>query len=173
MKVAATTSNGSDTLFGIRISGDVVGELAALRDGNRTATITTCTATITHAIPHAAFVGFLNRHVDAWEALCRMIADRLDWANRRRLDFGGYDVPTRLARVLLELVEQHGFAIPGGGHDLGVRLSQHELGTLIGAKEDAIGLAMRQLRTKHLVKSNYRKVMINNLGGLREFADRG
>lgn len=170
VKVTASSANGFEALLGIRVNGDVVGELAALRDGTRTATVTTCTATITHHIPHNLFVAFLNRHDDTWEAMCRMLADRLDWANRRRLDFAGYDVPNRLARVLLELVERHGRPV-AGGHDLGVRLSQTEMGKLIGAKEDAIGQAMRQLRTKGLVTSAYRNVVINDLAGLRTLAN--
>ncbi|QUQ69495.1 Crp/Fnr family transcriptional regulator [Kutzneria sp. CA-103260] len=171
VKVTATARNGDESLLGIRVSGDVVGELAALRDGNRTATVTVCAPSIVHAIPHRDFIEFLNSHVDAWEALCRMIADRLDWANRRRLDFAGYDVPCRVARVLLELADRHGRPVLDG-HELGVRLSQEEIGKLIGAKVDIVGLAMRQLRTQGLVTSSYRRVMINNMDGLRAFADR-
>jgi CRP/FNR family transcriptional regulator, cyclic AMP receptor protein len=170
VKVTATSRNGVESLLGVRVSGDVVGELAALRDGRRTATVTACADTVAHHVPHNVFVTFLNCHSDAWEAMCRVIADRLDWANRRRLDFAGYDVRQRLARVLLELVERHGRPVPGG-YQLGVALSHSELGKLVGAKLDAVGLAMRQLHAEGLVTSVYRNVMINDLDGLRSYED--
>ncbi|WP_040789664.1 Crp/Fnr family transcriptional regulator [Nocardia paucivorans] len=170
VKISATSRSGHESLLGIRVSGDVVGELAALRGTPRTATVTTCAATLVHSIPRDSFIAFLNEHTEAWEAMCRMIADRLDWANRRRLEFTGYDIPDRLARVLLELTEQYGRAT-AKGYDLGVRLSHAELGKLIGASEDAIGLGLRRLRARRLVTSAYRSVTINDLDRLREFAD--
>jgi CRP/FNR family transcriptional regulator, cyclic AMP receptor protein len=171
VKVTATAENGSESLLGIRVSGDIVGELAVLRGTGRSATVTTCTETVVHTIPGRAFVGFLHTHTDGWEALCRMLADRLDWANRRRVDFGGYSVPSRLARVLLELVEHHGHPVRRG-HGLGVSLSQTELGELIGAKPDAVGLALRELRASGLVISGYRRLTVTDLDGLRQYVDR-
>jgi CRP/FNR family cyclic AMP-dependent transcriptional regulator len=51
-----------------------------------------------------------------------MITARLDWADRRRLDFAGYDVRTRLARVITELADRHGYET-SQGYELGVQLS--------------------------------------------------
>ncbi|WP_328393657.1 Crp/Fnr family transcriptional regulator [Nocardia sp. NBC_00416] len=170
VKVTATASNGAETLLGIRVGGDIVGELAALRDAGRSATVTTCTDAVVHRIPGRVFVDFLRSHSEAWEVLCRMLADRLEWANRRQLDFGGYPVTNRLARVLLELVQRHGRMVRGG-HHLGVALSQAELGALIGARPDAIGLAMRDLRAAGLVISGYRSLVLTDLVGLQRYID--
>ncbi|MFI6999533.1 Crp/Fnr family transcriptional regulator [Nocardia sp. NPDC050175] len=170
VKITAASRSGQQGLLGIRVSGDVVGELAALRGTPRMATVTTCTDAVVHTIAQRDFLDFLNSRADGWEALCRMIADRLDWANRRRLDFAGYEVPIRLARVLLELAEQYGKAV-AGGYELGVRLSQTELGALIGAREDTISSALRQLRARGLVSTAYRAVTITDLELLRAYAD--
>ena len=170
VKVTATLENGSESLLGIRVSGDLIGELAAVRGVPRSATVTTCTPALVHRIPRDGFMAFLGRHRDGWQAVSHMIADRLDWANRRRLDIAGYEVPVRLARVIVELVSRHGVQT-AGGYELGVRLSQAELGKLIGAKEDAVGQAMRRLKDAGLVRSNYRRVTITKMKELREFSD--
>lgn len=170
VKVTATLENGSESLLGIRVSGDIVGELAGLLTGRRTATVTTCGPVVVHRIGRDVFKAFLMRRPDAWEAMGRMIASRLDWANRRRLDFGGYDVPIRLARVLVDLVERHGYPVEAGER-LGVELSQAELGRLIGAKEDAVGQAMRTLKRTGLVISGYRLVTVVDVARLRTFAE--
>jgi CRP/FNR family cyclic AMP-dependent transcriptional regulator len=170
VKVTASLKDGSETLLGIRLAGDIVGELATLRDSDRSATVTTSTPTVVHAITQEAFQAFLNRRIDAWAALCRMIAERLDWANRRRLDYAAYEVPVRLARVIVELAELVGRRTEDG-IQLGVELSQPELGKLIGARTDAIQVAMRRLSDKRLIRARYRKVTILDLSGLRMFAD--
>lgn len=170
VKVIARLANGTEILLGIRVSGDVVGELATIRKSTRTATVVTCTPVITHAITHRDFLSFLRCHDEAWPALTGMIAERLDWANQRRLDFVGYPVPVRLARTLVELTERHGHAVPAG-IKLGVALSQEEFGKLIGARKDAIGKAVAQLKEAGLIANQYRGIVVTDPHGLREYGE--
>jgi CRP-like cAMP-binding protein len=170
VKVTARTENGGESLLGVRVSGDIVGELSALRRGERTATVTTCAPIIAYRISHEAFAAYLDENREARDAFSRMIADRLEWANRRRLDFAGYDVTVRLARVLVDLTQRHGYRGPHG-YEVGVKLSQPELGRLLGSGVDAIGRAVGQLRHQGLVVSQYRNIVITDLDGLRRFAD--
>ena len=44
VKVIARLANGTEILLGIRVSGDVVGELATIRKSTRMATVVTCSA---------------------------------------------------------------------------------------------------------------------------------
>ncbi|GAA3749447.1 Crp/Fnr family transcriptional regulator [Salinactinospora qingdaonensis] len=171
-KVVARLKNGDESLLDIRVSGDIVGELALLRKRQRMATVITCTATLVHAIPGADFRAFLSRHGEAWEAISSIIGDRLEWSEERRLDFTGYDVPARLARTVIALVERHGVTTPKGV-ELGVNLSQAELGRLIGAKEDAVGQAVRHLREAGWVQAGYRNLTVTDLSGLRTFSENG
>ncbi|MGW1196217.1 Crp/Fnr family transcriptional regulator [Streptomyces sp. NPDC002536] len=168
-KITSSLADGTESLLGIRVSGDVVGETAAVRGSARSATVTCCSPVHVHVLTRDAFVGFLDRHPTAWRALACTLADRLDAANRRRLDFAAFSVAVRLARALVELVERHGCRT-ASGHELGVHLSQTELGRLIGAREDAIGLAMRQLKRDGLAVTHYCGVTITDLDGLRRFA---
>lgn len=171
VKVTASAGGGSDTLLGIRVTGDVVGELAALRDpGHRSATVTACSETTALKIPHQDFLAFLHRRPARWEALTRMLTERLDWANRRQLEFAGYDVQKRLARVIIELARRHGYPT-SQGHELGVQLSQEELGMLVGARRDAASKAMRALGRLRLVSSDYRHVVVLDMATLRHVAD--
>ncbi|QLY32688.1 Crp/Fnr family transcriptional regulator [Nocardia huaxiensis] len=173
----AKITTADDKLLGIRVSGDVVGYLGALDPtARRSSTDTTCTATIVHHIPGEVFENFLNLHADAWQALCRTIADRLAWSEARRLDFGDRPVPVRLARLLAELGEAYGrFTTEAGTAppeiEITVRLSYEELGDLIGAGVDAVGLAMRELRTARLAELRTRRLIVRNMEGLRKFAD--
>ncbi|MBL1076149.1 Crp/Fnr family transcriptional regulator [Nocardia sp. 2] len=162
-------------LFAIRVSGDVIGELGALEPhSRRSATATVCTDTIAHCIPGPEFVAFLDRHTDTWQTLCRAIVDRLAWSDQQRLDFADCPVPVRLARLLVEFAESYGrreMVFDGESEvetcKLTVRLSYEELGQLIGAKVDAVGLAMREMREARLLCLNNRHVAVRDLEGLR------
>ncbi|WP_169814748.1 Crp/Fnr family transcriptional regulator [Nocardia crassostreae] len=176
--VKITDADGQ--LFAIRVSGDVIGELAALDPGSvRSATASVCTATIAHCIPGDAFVAFLDGHTDGWQVLCRTIADRLAWSDQRRLDFGERPVHVRLARLLVEFAESHGRRTklvrePSGPEievrEMTVRLSYKELGNLIGARVDAVGRAMTTMRAADLACLQNGHVVVLDLEGLREFA---
>lgn len=169
VKVVGALDEGEEALLGIRVSGDVVGELAALSGMPRSASVTVCSDTLAHAIPADRFVAFLNRTPAAWAAITQMIAHRLFLANRHRLEFTHHGVTARLAHALAHLVERHGTRREDG-YDLGVALAQAELGQLIGAKDDAVGKALRSLRERGLIKSGYRRIVVVDPLALRSYS---
>ncbi|MFC5181832.1 Crp/Fnr family transcriptional regulator [Actinomadura harenae] len=169
VKVIGGLENGAEVLFGIRVSGDLVGELAAIRDTGRSATVVACTDGAVHRLPKERFLGFLDRNPEAWRLLAAMLGDRLDWANQRRLDFTGYPVDRRLARVVVQLAGRHGHPVEGGV-DLGVALTQEELGKLVGAAKESAVKAVRELRDAGWIRTGYRRIIVADLEGLTEFA---
>lgn len=169
VKAVGCLENGAEALFGIRVSGDLVGELAAIRDTNRSATVIACTDGAVHRLPKERFLGFLDRNPGAWRLLAAMLGDRLDWANQRRLDFTGYPVDQRLARVVVQLAERHGYPVEGGV-DLGIALTQEELGKLVGAAKESAVKAVKQMRDAGLIRTGYRRIVVADPEKLKAFA---
>lgn len=169
VKVTATSENGYDTLLGIRASGDIVGEVAVLGHRPRTATVTVCSPLVGHAIPADTFMAFLGRRPEAWKAVTLMIADRLEWANQRRIDYAARDVMVHIARVLADIVDLYGYSSPAG-NELGVSLSQPELGSLVGASKESAAKAIRRLREMGVIEPRYRKIIVRDLTRLRSVA---
>src|SRR5690606_38852650 len=99
-----------------------------------------------------------------------LVADRLRWANRRRLDFRGYPVKVRLARLLVELATTYGHPVDGGAV-LGCRLTQPELAALTGAAETTVHKGLRELRDEGLLETGYGSTVIHDLPRLRHIAD--
>ena len=114
-------------------------------------------------------MSFLARRPQAWHAVSLMIADRLDWANHRRIDLAGYDVTVQIARVIVHILELYGFCSSNTG-ELGVRLSQPELGSLVGASKEAAAKAVRRLRETGFIKTGYRTISVRDVSGLRAAA---
>jgi len=166
VKITAAAENGTEILLGIRAAGDIVGELAVLGKRPRTATVTACSPVIGHPIPAEVFLAFLGRRPRAWHAVSLMIADRLDWANHRRIDFAGHDVTVHIARVIAAILDLYGHASSNTG-ELGVSLSQPELGSLVGVSKESAAKAVRRLREMGLIETRYRRVIIRDVARLR------
>ncbi|GAA2497509.1 Crp/Fnr family transcriptional regulator [Winogradskya humida] len=169
-KVSARMADGRQALLDIRVSGDLIGETAALNGTPRMATVTACTTSSFNVIHLHEFRPFLRDNPEAALAVAGTVADRLRRSNRTRVDFASYPVKVRLARVLSEIAEMHGLRIPAG-IQLGVHLTQTELAGLCSAAEVSLQKAMRELREAGLVDTGYRRVVVLQPAALRELAD--
>ncbi|GII66102.1 Crp/Fnr family transcriptional regulator [Sphaerisporangium krabiense] len=169
VKVTARTENGKESLLAVRVRGDLVGDMA-LGGSPRSATVTTCGPTTTCVIKGDVFLAFICRHPPAALAWNTFTGERLRWANQRRLEFAGYDSDVCLARLLLALLARHGRPTRHG-MDLGVPLTQPELGSLIGAKESTVQKILRDLSVRGLVRTGRRRVVVTDVPGLTAFAE--
>jgi CRP-like cAMP-binding protein len=98
------------------------------------------------------------------------MGERLRWANLRRADFAAYPADVRLARVLLEIARTCGQPTDEGV-TIGIHLSQPELATMIGVAEATVQKAIRDLRTRGVISTGYRRVTITDLDALRAEAE--
>ncbi|MFF3575750.1 Crp/Fnr family transcriptional regulator [Streptomyces mirabilis] len=169
-KVTATVENGETSLLAVRAAGDTVGEMAAMSGAPRSATVTACGPLTARVSQSDELRRLLERRPVISMALTGMVADRLRWANRRRLDFRGYPAKVRLARLLVELAESYGSS-RAGGVVIGCRLTQPELATMVGAAETTIHKVLRELRADHLLETGYRSTVIRDLSSLERLAD--
>jgi CRP/FNR family transcriptional regulator, cyclic AMP receptor protein len=99
-----------------------------------------------------------------------MIAQRLRWANRRRVDYLAHDAATRVVRVLVELVETYGRQVPDGW-DLGVELTQSEIASIAGVKLATAKKILHALDQDGLVKRGYRDLRVADLVRMRQVAE--
>ncbi|NUL03880.1 Crp/Fnr family transcriptional regulator [Streptomyces lunaelactis] len=169
-KVTATVENGEGSLLAVRAAGDTVGEMAPMTGAPRSATVTACRPLTARVLQGGALRGLLLRRPEVSLALTAIVADRLRWANRRRLDFRGYPAKVRLARLLVGLAVSYGSSGPGGVV-IGCRLTQPELATLVGAAETTVHKVLRELRDEGLLVTGYRSTTIRDLPRLRQLAD--
>jgi CRP/FNR family cyclic AMP-dependent transcriptional regulator len=168
-KVVGSTEEGGHALLSLRIGGDLVGEQAALDGGPRSATVISAGVTVARVIGQADFAAFLDRTPDASVPVLRALSDKLRWSTRRRIDFSGLPVVTRLARVLSELGRLYGKQ-SGTGIEFRYALTQPELAAMVGASEPSVQKALRQLRREGIVMTGYRQVVITNLTALEGVA---
>lgn len=171
VKVTSTTRDGRELLLAVRGPGELIGELSALGDPAATcsAAVEAIDALVALVIPRDVFLGYVERHPRAFVVVARTIVERLKGADRRRLEFGSYDTPSRVARALVELAEKHGYPT-AAGIEIGLSLSQEELAGLITASRESVARSLTALRRRGLVSTGRRSVVVHDLDGLRRFA---
>jgi CRP/FNR family transcriptional regulator, cyclic AMP receptor protein len=171
-KVTAALPGAGEALLAVRVAGDVVGELAALDGGPRLATVRACSQgpLYTLMLTAGSFSELLDRNPRAARWLSGSMAAKLRSATRRRIDYSGFPPHVRLARVLVEMAEDHGYQPRGKDLVVGVNLTQVELGTLVGVAEVTAQRGLRRLRREGLVVTDERRPIIRDLAGLRKTA---
>jgi CRP/FNR family cyclic AMP-dependent transcriptional regulator len=168
-KVTVSMADGRQALLAIRVSGDIVGEISALNGTPRSATVTTCRTSTIRVIHHKEFRAFLRSHPDAAMSIAGIVADRLRWANQRRVDFASHPVKVRLARALWEIAVAYGRR-EREGIVVDIQLTQAELATLCGAAEISLQKALRDLREANIIGTGYRQVIVRDAEALRDSA---
>jgi CRP-like cAMP-binding protein len=166
-----TAVDGCGTLLGIRVPGEIIGEIGALTDSPRNATASACGTVYAVTVPRAGFEAFLRRHPGVSQLVMAMIARQLSWANRRRSDFAAFPAHVRLARLLTEIAQVCGRARPGGAIEIVVPLSQPELAAMIAIGRATVQKAVQELRGRGLISTAYRGVTVLDPDGLRRLAD--
>jgi CRP-like cAMP-binding protein len=164
--------SGHEPLLAIRAGGDLVGEMGVLSGGQRSATVTTCSATTARVILAEELREFLCRVPGAaFELACRL-SDRLRWANQRRVDFAATDASSRVCRTLVALLEMYG-RDAAGGVELAVAVTQAEVASLAGVGLATTEKALSGLVRAGVVRWGYRQVVVCDLVELRRLADLG
>ncbi|MBV9160551.1 MAG: Crp/Fnr family transcriptional regulator [Pseudonocardiales bacterium] len=170
VKVTARLDQGGHALLAVRVGGDMVGELAAMDGGSRSATVKACgrDPVVAAVLTQSDFVSLLSRYPEAAMTLNTAIGRKLRSATRRRIDYSGCTPRVRLARALVELAEDYGHQqIPASQVLVAINLTQLELGTLVGVAEVTAQRALRELRKDGLINTSGRRPIIRDINALR------
>jgi CRP/FNR family transcriptional regulator, cyclic AMP receptor protein len=170
LKVVVDTEFGKPVLLALRGHGDLVGEMSGLEGLPRSANVITCTPVQGKLIPNALLRNFLDRVPDAWAAVAGTVSSRLRWANHRRAEFVACPAPTRVGRVLADIVQRYGVRT-SSGWDLDVSLTQAELASLAGVALATFEKALRAMQRRGLLRRRYRRIIVVDLVGLRRFGE--
>jgi CRP-like cAMP-binding protein len=166
IKIVSTSPDGAESLLSVRGPGSLVGELAALDDAPRLASAVVLEPATALVLTADQFRDFLAHRPRAALELVRTLIERLRESDRRRAEFGSYDVTRRLAALLLELSSGES---PRRGR-AGIELSQHELAGMIGASRESVARALTTLRGRGLVETGRRAITVVDAEGLRTLA---
>ena len=159
VKIFVPATDGREVVLAVHRTGDIFGEMSLLDDERRSASATTLEDTEMVSLSRQDFQDVLTRHPDASRAILDVLVKRLRQTNQSIQDAYLLDVPGRLARRLLILAREHG--IPAEqGVEIGLRISQQDLASMIGASRVAVNKQLQNWRQLGIVDVRRQRVTI-------------
>jgi CRP/FNR family cyclic AMP-dependent transcriptional regulator len=177
LKVESVDGGGDEVLLSVLGPGDVFGEIALLDDKPRSATVVAVEPCRLLVLPRASFRQLLGQFPTLAMRLMQVMASHVRRLSERTQDAASLDVRARLAKRLLAIADK--FGVPGGGETIRitVRLSQRELGRMVGATREMVNKCLQEWKDRKIVVTIGRVLTIVNAGRLRAIAaghgDRG
>lgn len=135
-RVSMVSANGREIVLDYAEAGHVLGEIAFLDGGERTASVEAIEPVETLCLTRAAFAGIVERHSGLALRLLKAMARRLRQNNAVIEADRAYTSGPRLARFVLRLMMAGEEA--GGEARLKIALSQGELGNFAGMSREQI-----------------------------------
>lgn len=172
LKVASCGPDGRDTVLGIMGEHEVFGEIALIDGGPRSATCTAVEPCELLVLERPLFLKLLESSPGISLKLLHVLAQRLRRLSQRSEDAAFLDVPSRLARSLLDLATRFGESgRPGSsGIRLTIKLSQQELGELVGATRESVNKHLNDWTRQGLLKLQGGSMIIADIAGVRRLA---
>jgi CRP/FNR family cyclic AMP-dependent transcriptional regulator len=165
-KVSSYTADGKEVVLAVRGPGELLGDFSALDEGARSATVAALEAIEALVIPADRFKLYLEDHPRLAVLLLQTWSRRVRDADRKRVEFGAYDTPGRVARRLIELVERYGEG-DGAMMRISLSLTQDELAGWTGASREAVSKALREFRDRGWISTGRRAITVLDVEALR------
>lgn len=147
VRLAISNADGRELSFHIAAAGDIMGEIAVLDGGPRSAEARALTPVVTYALEREVFRELWSARPTISNAVINFLCRRLRSTNDRLEAVALYPMEVRLARFLLVALGDRD-APAGRRVPLELGFSQSELAMLIGASRPKINAALGVLENE-------------------------
>ena len=169
VRIVHGTPDGREVVVGVRGAGDIIGELAAIDELPRSATVEALDDIEVLEIPGDRFVSLCRTRSRISWAVLLVLSSRLRSVARQWLDVGGGAAARRVAAQLMQLAIQHGVPL-GNDIRIAVPATQAELAMTAAMSRESWARATRDLRRQGVISTGRRQVTIHRMAELRRLA---
>lgn len=172
VKISAPSPEGEEVILAMMTDGDFFGELSILDLKPRSATATAMETTSAFTLDRDDFLDAVNTEPDLAIQILAALSERLRRTNLLLEDAFFLDLPTRLAKRLLELAKRHGLETDRG-LKIDMRLTQHDLANVVGASHKSVKRLLGDLQDQELIFIDKNNIYILRLDELRQLTLEG
>jgi len=159
IKMTASDAEGRETILCLGLTGDVIGDIAALGDGAQPLDAVAVMRTAVLGFDADLFARLLESNPAAGLELARAMAQRTRWIIDTARERTGSELPARLAGRLLDLADLVG-RMRNGAVELEVPLPQADLGGLAGMCRESANRTLKAFKKEGVVDYRGRKLRI-------------
>jgi CRP-like cAMP-binding protein len=170
LKAVSSEADGKDVVLSIMGRGEVFGELSVLDGKPRSASVIALEDSEVAVIDRAPLLKLLESCPRLAISMLGVLAQRVRTLTTRCEHLSSMDVGGRLAKTLLNLAKMHGEST-GGTVRLRVRLSQQDLGSMVGATRESINKLMRSWSEDGVLAREAGRLVIRDVRALNSMLD--
>jgi len=150
-------------------AGRLLGIQTIFDNGPQFVSATALSPTTVLAVPLGELLAILRRHPDALLKMAGIFAHQIRGAARLVAEMQFLDLPVRLAKRILDLVDAS--TASAGRHGPAVRITQKELSELAGATRGGVNRALKRLEHLGLIRTSRGTITISAPDRLRRLAE--
>lgn len=170
VKISSRSWDGREVVLNLIDTGEVMGEIALLDGHERTADAIAMAPTTLQVLDRRDFLPVLRQNPEIGIRLISVLCQRLRRTSEQVEDLVFLEQGSRLAKVLLWLATRYGETSPDGVA-IAVKLSQRELGTLVGVRREAMNRQLAAWRAAGLVQLRRGYITIPDLAAFEAMAE--
>lgn len=167
VKISTPSPEGEETILAILTDGEFFGELSILDGKPRSASATAMEATQALTLNRNDFLDVLRAEPELAIEILAALSNRLRRTDLLLEDAFFLDLPTRLAKQLLELAEKHGLETDSSV-EIALRLTQQDLANTVGASRESVNRLLGQFQDQGLISIAKQHIHILRPSELRE-----
>lgn len=168
VRIVATSPQGKEIVLGDLKAGEVFGEIALLDGGERSADAVALTKCELLALERRDLMAALQRNPEACLRLLEVVCKRLRETDERITEIAFFELPVRLAKVLLRTAAAPGAAARAANPK--VALSQRELGNMIGGTRESVNRCLRDWQRRGIIRLAKGWIILEDTAALTELA---
>ena len=143
IRIGNVSHDGKEVTLNVIGPGEIVGEIALLDGKPRSADATATEDTTVMVVERRDFLPFMLRHESLVERVLGVLCDRLRRTSTALEEIALFEVPARLARLLVKLAADYGRPAPGGGIRIALKLSQRDLSNLVASSRESVNKQLK------------------------------
>ena len=167
VKIATDSPEGEEVILAILGDGDFFGELSLLDGKPRSASATAMDTTIALTLDRSSLMEIISRYPILAGDILAALSERLRHTDLLLEDAVFLDLPSRLAKKLLQLAEKHGLQTEKGV-EIDLRLTQQDLANAVGASRVAVNKLLGSFQDKGLIDIDKHHIIIINPDNLQD-----
>jgi CRP-like cAMP-binding protein len=151
VRISSVSGEGKELTLNVISPGEIFGEIALLDGQPRSADATAIEETTLLVVERRQFLPFVRQNDDLFLRLLAVLCSRLRRTSTALEEIALFDLPVRLARVLLKLAVDYGRPGPGGTR-IDLKLSQRDLSNLVASSRESVNKQLRAWREHKVVE---------------------
>jgi CRP/FNR family cyclic AMP-dependent transcriptional regulator len=166
VRISVPSVEGKDTVFTVLPAGEIFGEIALLDGRPRSADVMAVTDCELMVINRRDFVPFMHDHPEVAFKFIDILCERLRSTNEQVERVMFLDLPTRLAKALIQLAQAGGASAEGRK----ITMTQREIGEMIGMSRESTNKQLRNWEERNWVRLERGSIVVVALDRLEAVA---